>query len=48
MNIMEGNAYFPKAKTYNPAFDITPPDLVTKIITEFGVIDCNKKSIEKF
>jgi methylthioribose-1-phosphate isomerase len=23
---------------YNPAFDVTPPDLVTAIVTEHGVI----------
>lgn len=26
------------AKAYNPAFDITPPELVTAIVTEEGVI----------
>jgi len=24
---------------YNPAFDITPPDLITAIITDRGVIE---------
>ncbi|MFF2732772.1 S-methyl-5-thioribose-1-phosphate isomerase [Streptomyces sp. NPDC058008] len=28
----------PGAKAYNPAFDITPPELVTAIVTEEGVI----------
>lgn len=28
----------PTVKVYNPAFDITPPDLITAIITEKGVI----------
>lgn len=28
----------PTVKVYNPAFDITPPDLVTAIITEKGII----------
>ncbi|MBF0545901.1 MAG: S-methyl-5-thioribose-1-phosphate isomerase [Candidatus Riflebacteria bacterium] len=27
-----------EAKVYNPAFDVTPPELVTAIITNFGVI----------
>jgi methylthioribose-1-phosphate isomerase len=26
------------ADAYNPAFDVTPPELVTAIITESGVI----------
>ena len=46
-SIFEGNAYFPGAKTFNPAFDITPSRLVSKIITEYGVVDCNRKEIEK-
>ncbi len=29
----------PDAKVYNPAFDITPPELVTAIITDRGVIE---------
>lgn len=28
----------PDVKVYNPAFDITPADLVTAIVTEYGVI----------
>ncbi|HIP66038.1 MAG TPA: S-methyl-5-thioribose-1-phosphate isomerase [Pyrodictium sp.] len=28
----------PTVKVYNPAFDITPPDLITAIITEKGII----------
>lgn len=28
----------PDAKIYNPAFDVTPHDLISAIITEFGVI----------
>ncbi len=28
----------PEAKVYNPAFDITPPELVTAIITDKGVV----------
>ncbi len=29
----------PTAKVYNPAFDITPPELITAIITDRGVIE---------
>ena len=29
----------PNAKVYNPAFDITPPDLVTAIITNKGIVE---------
>ena len=29
----------PDAKVYNPAFDITPPELITAIITEKGVVE---------
>ena len=46
-SILEGDAYFPQSKTFNPAFDVTPSKLVSKIITEFGTIDCNRKSIDK-
>jgi methylthioribose-1-phosphate isomerase len=28
----------PGAATYNPAFDITPPELITAIVTEMGVV----------
>ena len=28
----------PDANVYNPAFDITPPDLITSIITEKGIV----------
>ena len=45
-SILEGDAYFPKAKTFNPAFDITPSSLVSKIITEYGVMNCNRKEID--
>ncbi|HIC98333.1 MAG TPA: S-methyl-5-thioribose-1-phosphate isomerase [Pyrodictiaceae archaeon] len=38
----------PTVKVYNPAFDITPPDLITAIITEKGVITPPyAKNIEK-
>jgi methylthioribose-1-phosphate isomerase len=26
------------AQAYNPAFDVTPPDLITAIVTEKGVV----------
>jgi methylthioribose-1-phosphate isomerase len=26
-----------KTRTFNPAFDVTPPDLVTAIVTEYGI-----------
>ncbi len=29
----------PDAKVYNPAFDITPPELITAIITDKGVVE---------
>ena len=45
-NIFEGDAYFPKAKTFNPAFDITPSKLVSKIITEYGVMNCSREEID--
>ena len=28
----------PDAKVYNPAFDVTPPELVTAIITDKGIV----------
>ena len=28
----------PSAKVYNPAFDTTPPELITAIITNKGVV----------
>ena len=35
-----------QGKTFNPAFDITPSRLVSKIITEYGVMNCNRKEID--
>jgi methylthioribose-1-phosphate isomerase len=32
--------------THNPAFDITPGELVTGLITEHGVFQANKNSLE--
>ena len=28
----------PDAKVYNPAFDMTPPELIDAIITDIGVV----------
>jgi len=36
----------PEAKTYNPAFDVTDHELITAIVTEFGVI--KKPYVENF
>ena len=44
---IEGTIYFDRAKVYNPAFDVTPHRYITKLITEKGVIDCNKGAIKK-
>ena len=44
--IIEGSIYFDKAKVYNPAFDVTPYRYITKLITEKGIINCNKDSIK--
>ncbi|MCE4957762.1 S-methyl-5-thioribose-1-phosphate isomerase [Macrococcoides caseolyticum] len=32
---------------YNPAFDITPHDLITGLITEYGIIEANEQAITK-
>jgi methylthioribose-1-phosphate isomerase len=38
----------PGSRALNPAFDITPNDLVTAIITEKGIIEnTSKQSVEK-
>jgi methylthioribose-1-phosphate isomerase len=26
------------AKVYNPAFDVTPADLITAVVTEYGIL----------
>ena len=37
-----------KVNVFNPAFDITPGELITGIITEYGIIKPPyKKNIEK-
>jgi len=39
VTFLAGNAVAPAATpAYNPAFDVTPPDLVTALVTEHGVI----------
>lgn len=35
----------PNANAKNPAFDVTPAELITGIITEHGIIEANTKSI---
>lgn len=41
-------AALPEVKCYNPAFDVTPHELITGIVTEHGVIRAPfKKNIEK-
>jgi methylthioribose-1-phosphate isomerase len=38
----------PTAKVYNPAFDTTPPDLITAIITDRGIVkQPNEKKMQK-
>ncbi len=38
----------PDAKVYNPAFDITPPKLITAIITDRGVVEApNEEKMKK-
>ena len=37
----------PGSGALNPAFDVTPAELITAIITEKGIITANKKSIKK-
>lgn len=37
----------PGSTARNPAFDITPAELITGIITPYGIIQANKQSIEK-
>jgi S-methyl-5-thioribose-1-phosphate isomerase len=36
----------PGSRAYNPAFDVTPAELITGIITEKGIIEANKSSIQ--
>ena len=37
----------PSSTARNPAFDVTPSRLVTGLITEFGIIDANEKSMKE-
>ena len=36
-----------KIQVYNPAFDITPPELVTKIITEKGIVEPKPENLKR-
>jgi len=36
-----------KIHVYNPAFDITPPELVTKIITEKGIVEPKPENLKR-
>jgi S-methyl-5-thioribose-1-phosphate isomerase len=36
----------PGSQAYNPAFDVTPSELITGIITEKGIIEANETSIQ--
>lgn len=38
----------PGSDALNPAFDVTPASLVTGIITEHGIFEANKKSLESY
>jgi methylthioribose-1-phosphate isomerase len=46
----QGLVTLPGAQCWNPAFDVTPPELVTAIVTERGVIrppfEQNIKAVE--
>ena len=44
---IEGDSFFYGATTFNPAFDFTPYYFINKLITENGVFDCNKETINK-
>ena len=39
--------YSENSRAYNPAFDITPNNLITGLITEKGIIEAEIKSLEK-
>ena len=45
--LIENKIYFNCKNISNPAFDITPSKFVTKLITEKGILDSNKKSIKR-
>ncbi len=45
--IIEKSIYFKGANIANPAFDVTPSKYITKLITEFGICEPNKKGILK-
>ncbi len=37
----------PGSRAWNPAFDVTPADLITGIITEKGILNCSELSVVK-
>ncbi len=43
-----GRIFLENSKKYNPAFDVTPSKYVTKLITEYGLINPCKSEILKF
>ena len=45
--IVEGKIFQDGTPTFNPAFDVTPSKLITKLITEKGICEPNQKSINK-
>jgi len=45
--IQEISIYPKDSKVYNPAFDLTPNNLITALITDKGIIKANKNDISK-
>ena len=45
--IIEGKIFKGGTPTFNPAFDVTPSRLITKLITEKGICEPNQRSIHK-
>ena len=46
-NVKKIHIYSENSRAYNPAFDITPNNLITGLITEKGIIEANSKALEK-
>ncbi len=46
--LLKGEIYSKNAKTFNPAFDVTPSKYVTRLITENGVFKPNSSEINKY
>ncbi|MBJ57321.1 MAG: S-methyl-5-thioribose-1-phosphate isomerase [Rickettsiales bacterium] len=46
-NVKKIHIYSENSRAYNPAFDITPNNLITGLITEKGIIEAEIKSLEK-